>query len=761
MRGVRFVILGALLLGFLFSLSAVAGDPEPEVVFSVASKKIEHVYLIGENDKLTLVRSEDYVWVYETDSGKKLWDKELEEPVYGNEEVQDGLYTYTTKKDKMFAYDLMTGELKWQKELEYKIKDYYDRIDFEGIFVLEFKKVWAGYNANTGEKIWEIEAPDLWDKYIEAGVPTIHYWDYDIGGRILAIGKKQSILIDVTNGQILGAYDIKFSDKNNTPTGNISKIGIALFGKNQTMAFNLQTGAVMWNIEEELDPGEELDPLEYKGKHYILLGLKKTLRLFDLDEGKEVWQTGEEFVIWPSDVMAYDNGILVVIGVKNHNPMREETWNWGPGGSHVLAYGMDFLTGEIKYTTRLAYYTTPGVYFKIPLVGLEVKNRYDVTEVYWDCPYGVLIYTYGLMGRKIQDETGIKVQWKEPGGEGFILMDPMTGDVKWRTNDWVLWENWNEYIPKANWRKPVPASTASLFQWYTPEPIFDGWDYVYQNANNRMIKLDLKTGKNVWESPEYGLMTATRIDNGRIFGEIGIGDWWPTHDAGRMESNDNHTMTKEIGYFILDEATGQQIWMEEPKKKQLPFNVMQEVYFRNAGKILGLDGETIRMLDIKNGDYVWTKELKKLVGPISAKEGVPYILTSSSSVYQGNWGGYSHYSVTKEYAPPTMELGIRMLDDNDFLVLGPKKVIKMNIAGDTIWETEWDWNTKKIQYKPVITQRGLLYQYKKWMTYISLEDGSVIWKSKERNAKDTNIFFNSAGDRMFLWDKKGVDVYKL
>ena len=81
--------------------------------------------------------------------------------------------------------------------------------------------------------------------------------------------------------------------------------------------------------------------------------------------------------------------------------------------------------------------------------------------------------------------------------------------------------------------------------------------------------------------------------------------------------------------------------------------------------------------------------------------------------------------------------------------------------GKITWKSEWKWNGKKVNFVPTVTPRGIVYQYKKNLQYISIKDGSVIWESKEKNASGADIFFSKNYDKIFIVEKKNITCYKL
>ena len=151
------------------------------------------------------------------------------------------------------------------------------------------------------------------------------------------------------------------------------------------------------------------------------------------------------------------------------------------------------------------------------------------------------------------------------------------------------------------------------------------------------------------------------------------------------------------------------------------------------------DGLNLRCLDLNKGSYAWEIDLKKgLTGEVGANEGVVFVLTAVSK--HTSYGIYKRTITTTKSYDISMEHGVFGLPDGELLVIAKKGPAVIGLDGKVKWQTEWEWKRDKINFVPHVTDRGLIYQYKKKMSYISLTDGSVIWEAKEKAAKDTDIF---------------------
>ena len=743
---VALVVLWLAVLGS----AAAAVAAEPEVLFDLKTdKRIEDIYLIGENEDHVLVTNEEQVWVYDANTGAEAWSDKVPGHT-GMKLIWDSKYYIASMKKAMRCYDVASGKLVWEVEMPYKMKDYSQSFTFDSGFILNFGDVLVGFDPNTGQVKWTSEDLDWNGKFIKEGLPVIYEINRSYGDRLLVLGDKVTQLLDAATGQTLGSVETKLNHKNAESVQYIGDYAAFIFGKKQTVAIDLRSGAGIWSTDEEIDARRGVITMEYGGANYAVFVSKKGLVLFNLDEGKQVWQTDEESALRVEDLRLYDDGTLVCVGIKNYHTPKND---FGNRGGYTMAMGLDFATGAVKYRELLAYATEPTLEFTIPLVGITVQMRQSVARVDWDHPGGILVYVWGNQGKTI-GSYGDK--WKKDGGEGLVLFDRATGKVKWRT-DLVMWEPLNDALSKANdldgqYTQVGAGPYDELGQ--VPACVVDG-GHAYLSANSTIVKVDLSNGQTVWKGPEMGFVSHFTVDGGRVFGEIGYSRWaW---EADGQKGKDRVYQSKENGYFVLDASSGKSLWLETDLKE--PIDLFLHEYVADAGLVLACDGKRLLAIDMQGGGIKWELELKKLTGEISAEKGLAFIVTSKSSSYSS---GLSSYTISTE---TTWDIewahGVHLIPDG-LLVISTKGPALVGLDGKVRWQSEWDWKPDKVQLVPTVARQGLLYQYKKTMVYISLADGSTIWESKEKEAKDTNIFLDASGTRIFIVEKsKNISCYRL
>jgi outer membrane protein assembly factor BamB len=747
------VFLALFALIFLVNSGALSGNPPP-VLFDVKTEKpVSQIYFVGENQDYILVTNRANIFVYNSQTGKLIWEDKVKGFTdEGLELIWNQTHYIVSYKQGMRCYELATGRVLWETTTPLKMKEYSTYFNFRTGFILNFGNKLMGFDPNNGQVKWSSESLDWNSDLAEENISNIYGYSRETGDRLLVLGKKVTQLLDAASGKILGTVEIDYNKKNKEPVGEIGKSAIALFGKKETKSLDLRSGKLMWAMEEQVDARRGYVIFDYQGKNYAVFALKKALMLFDLEQGVKVWETGEDYAMELEKVYLYPDGTLMAVGIQNvsYKMLKAGDKNHG---CYTKAFGFDFLTGKVKYETIIGYSTQATIYATIPLINITIGYRNSVCQVEPEAAGGALFYYFGNEGMKI-DKIGVK--WDKPGNEGLTLMDPSTGQVKWRT-DLVLWANWDKDLRKAVALKPGATLTnPSIDLFETPPLVYEG-NYAYLNGNNRLVKIDLTSGKTVWESPQYGLISHFHISDGRIYGEMGYSKWLEWYDVNKLEAKDEIRRSSNNGYFILNEADGKEVWKTD--KLKTPIDLFLHHYVE-GGKLALCDGDFLRMLNLSSGKYDWQIDLKKeLTGPISGEKGIVFVLTgvSRSTSY-----GYDSYTVTttKTY-DISMEHGVFPQPNGDLLVIAEKGPALVGLDGKVKWEKEWDWKPTKINFTPTITENGIIYQYKKMMYYISLKDGSIIWESKERSATDCDIFLDKDKKRIFIVEPKNITAYKL
>jgi outer membrane protein assembly factor BamB len=745
----------AVLASLLFAANFALALKEPEILFDIETdKKIERINILGEKGEQIFLHRGERLWMHDGNTGKKIWEEKI--PGYtddGLDLIWNSKYFITSMKKGMRCYDLANGKVVWETPTEVKMKTFRQYINFQSNFILFFKKQMQSFNPNTGEILWVNENFEVDGMLEEAGLSNIYQFSRDYGDRLLLLGEENAVLYDGRDGKIIGSAPVKWDsglkkmkEKGETPPDPVATVGddmITLFCEETTLGFNLKTGEVMWKVDEAVDRKHGYLTFDKAGSHYALFGFTKKSIMLNLDQGKVMWETGEDIAMEPLWVNLQSDGTLFYLGHKKTWLKKIQPFN--VIGAFLMAYGLDFETGKPKWGPSPVAYTTMAT---ASVFG--INPQFVAFQGPWERPDGLLFYVFG-------QETRVPAgEFKEKGGEGLVLIDPKSGQIKWRTN----------FTMYPNWLKNVTSPTIPIFSTVhykgaglVPDPVFEG-DAAYIPANNTVIKVDLTNGKTIWEGPDYSFVYNFQVDRGRVFGQIGYAKWRYKANAQSQDAEDDVTRTKKVGYFVLDASNGKEVFSIQKAKE--PLTLQLEHYDPTTNAVYLCDGEVVRRLDLGSGKYGWEMDLDEMLnGPIGAEDGVIFKVSNVESSQSWSFQGGGAYTITTKTVTTydiSMEHRIEVMGDR-LLVLAKEGPAMVGLDGKIIWKGEWDWKTTKINFSPRIVGNGIVYQYKKKLTYISLADGSIIWQTKESG--DADFAFDQTGSKIFIIGKDSIAAYKL
>jgi outer membrane protein assembly factor BamB len=591
------------------------------------------------------------------------------------------------------------------------------------------------FNPNTGEVSWRQEEYSISDELWEAGRSTVWELSRSFGDRLVVLGDKVSRVYDVATGEVIGSYEIEYDKKMIEEAITFSTDEVAvLFGEDNTVGINVNTGAEIWRIEEHVIPKYGYVEFEHEGTSFALIGDKKSSKLLNLITGEVLWTTPEK----GSSIMVHaevlDNGLLHTIGFRSKLTI----------GTAVFAYGYDLMSGEVKYgPVPLVRSSMGSVFGQVHAIAIHLKDFGD-EALYYTIASGSRGFTYDP-----NEEWG--ADWKDSnkmkGGEGFTRFNKRTGELIYSTR-LTLFDNWTDH--RKNWLSaPMSHPGAMIEEDKVIMPIFeDNMAYVF--AEPGLVKVNLDNGKTVWSSPEYDHVSGVHVANGKVFGSIGWATWYFETDGDKAKGQVRDT--KKQGFFVLDAATGEEIFVEETKD---PMNLFLSYYDENANAYYLANGRYLRKIDLANPRMAWELDLKKDdFGEISDK-GVAIITTGVETSISG-----AYISTTTNYSY-SMAHGIFPMEDGGFFVLSEDAIGKVDASGSVVFQKEWKWRGNKINFAPMFTSQGLLYQYKKLFQMISLDTGDVIWKTKEGKAKDVETFVSQDKTKLFVVDKDEITCYRI
>ena len=159
----------------------------------------------------------------------------------------------------------------------------------------------------------------------------------------------------MATGKMLATVKSKYTDKNDDPVAELGDRGVILFYKNGTAAVDLESGKILWEIDEEVHPKRGYKLFERDGKTYGVFTFKKKTLFFDLDTGQKLWEVGPD----KSGTLAYsellDDGTLVNVGLQKFMMPKGFQKNIG---TTAVAWGFDYKTGDLRWGLTFLFYST-------------------------------------------------------------------------------------------------------------------------------------------------------------------------------------------------------------------------------------------------------------------------------------------------------------------------------------------------------------------------------------------------------------------
>ena len=727
------------LLTLLFIASSVVAADAP-LLFSMKMKKpITNIYTFGEDADRLFLHNKANLYMMDGNTGKTIWEAEV--PKF----TEDGLNmvwnnkTYIASMKKgMIAFNLSDGSVAWQTDTKLKMKDFYNYYNFDNGFILLFEDEFYGFDPDNGTIKYTQEqfgfSGDLW----EAGLETVYSYNGSYGGRLLFLGSKDAMLFDATTGEMIGSTPVAFHGKEGrNPIIEINDELIAITCKNGMVGFNLGTGQEVWRTEYPIDPDYGFEQIDFQGGKYLLLNYKKGFVTLDLMSGKILWTTDDHTEVTPVYQQVFDDGTLALVAFKSKAIGL---------GTAFLAYGFDLQTGAKKYGP-------------LPIIWSGMASAFgQMQAAIWPVKViddEIVLLTFSSGSYKIEDdpsqEYGMVVAGRHPeGSEGFVRYNMKTGELKYRT-DLVLYGNWSKYRHNAAYGRNDPGAWIETDVF--PKPVLDEEGNAYVIADPGLVKVNLETGETIWTSPDYKHTGYINLCDGKVVGTIGYAQFrWITEG---QKAKDATLESKMHGFFVLDAATGEEIWTYPGKVKD-PLG-SQFTYFDADTKAYYLsNGETLQRISIPEPGVAWELDFKKdLTGRIEAKNAIAFILTGISAHSDGE------YLVTEKTYSIQHGLYVDWIGGGKMLVRGPDGPAMVSLDGEILFEGEWDWDPAKMNMIPTNTPGGLLYQYKNKLRMISLENGKELWESKEKVAKDADMHFTDDMGKLFVVGEKSVSCYKI
>ena len=819
-------ILFALILpGYIFSQEA----PKWAVDLGEPIKNYEFM----QDGKLLFFTSGEYAWCYNSETGKEVWSMEVPDFDDAGVSYLLGEMYITNSDNKLQAYDATNGKLLWEKE--YEDIDQSDFRSFEFIknnAVFWYGGIHLGVDLNTGNEVYRYEV-NYWSDLVDWG--TFNYSVFENQGKMLVMENSEiATLFDIRTGDVLFSQDgynvnedlIKNSFPwlykspdyshllfvlddgaavidvvNNKETarkefgidGDMNailptKVGCAVMGEEKFVHFNFETGEVN-ELEFPVDDIRTMYSYEAGGKTLLLVSMGDRMAGVDLQAGKVLWETKEDDPMFEGYTHRYlkvdgDNVVLV------YNRARLVS---SDAGTYLYLMSINGITGKVNYKTPAllsgavwsdfqrgltkvltsaftAFIGTSSMGNAPTSQATDMVNKmlgYD--NIGFD--YETFEHNGDIVFFSRSDKTMMNPENRETPGEGFVAIDPKTGDVKYRT-----------YFEIAD---GINANELEQLA-----PIYINGDEAYVAGDEKLIKFDLASGKKLWENDkETGQITDMLLYKNVLHTKFGK----QTFNIGLKEKEVEVKGALDIdpyGFQAYDPTNGNSLWkvnIENDPALLTPQFSLKNYLNTTNDNLYFADEQNLYALKMgkDGGQYSWKYNFEQNgIGEIDYEDsyaiktrwvGSEYKTHSYSTYIGGGWVSTTSWTtggVDEEESAKFMEDAagsdlvstysswgniwgvsakrcLRVLYGKDvLLVIGPEAIGMVDAnSGSSKWVSEWDFDNEEVQYIPKVIGNSLIYCSQEDLNLLNLSNGSKIWEAEE---SEKSKFFESPKENYFF-----------
>ncbi|HTX18194.1 MAG TPA: PQQ-binding-like beta-propeller repeat protein [Bacteroidota bacterium] len=801
---------------------AHAGDTNGPAWKADLGEEIKAIRYLDDHTHV-LFASNEYVWLYDIASGKKVWNEELKDfNKKGLRYVVQGSKFFVSASKSVQCYDVMTGSKLWETPVPGVDQDDYrtrEEISSDALMIgYEHQRVL--FNTNDGkillnvtinEKAKEKGAPVLFDfakehkdlvllKGDKVGLYDLvtgaqlfagenYEPNYDLVKKdlpwyyqmpddkaLLMVLDDEVVVIDAAGNKEMFRRKLDFDDSHQVliPTTQ----GCAVLTKEKIVHINMENGSVA----EAAIPQSEIRTMQLfnvAGKDILLVSLKDKVMAIDIGAGTTLWQSRDGDPKFEGFVHRYvrqdgsDALVMVATGRKSGD---EE-------GTTLYAMRLDLTTGAVKYRTPVALGkevvsyggsllgSIGKAYLAMATLGLStigggpdfgysnIGFDYDVTE-----QDGKLIVAIVTSAEMLNPET------RKDGGEGFCEVDESTGAALYRSYFPIL-DGSDRYTSVAYVDKQT----------------------VYLTGKNSLIAFDLAAGKKLWsigkELDDAQVVDMSVID-GVLYAKCGkktysavflVGDQSFSAHLNNTATEDKldvneESKTKPFEFLAIEPTSGKILWRAEaendPSLAEGDFGLTQT-------------RSSFSFHEMKLASQGYGAERSNIVKPFEFSS---YYNSGSQELYYcdlenvyalklGRDGGKvdwqfslkkndvgaiefeKAFAYNKRDHKLTQPLRLEY-SGGKLVVYGPDGIASIDPAsGKARWTHEWSFDWKKVRYFPQLVDQKLVYCVDSKLTRIDLNGGSVDWQVKLD--KGTGLYASPTNDYIITLNNKEADGFPL
>ncbi len=733
-------------------------------------KKIQPI----QNGKYIFLWSDEYAWVYENATGKKIWSVKIQE--YSEKAIHqlinDSLYI-VANEDTLVCYNVLANRMVWKKSYQKIEQDRFLGLNvIDSTLLFHFKEIDVAITIESGKELWR--APLVYEQSLtEKGtvnfIPLpkigkyIAFLDNDEcalisltnGKKLLSIPKaepnsdlikqkrtwyyieseehfaammldKNYLCINLDSNKIVAQRTIDISDKYNVLLSTVS--GSAIIGEEKFVHVNFQNNIVS-EAAIDVDELRNIIIVQANSGAVAIISQENKLSAVSLQNGKLLWQTAPKY-------SAVNGFIHRFVTSDSNNAIV--TYIDPTDGLKLCLMSINAITGEINYRTVVADADESLPKLILPLsVSSDIRNvsfgyenigfEYSVSVDSGNGTAKILIHTTSEM---------IEPNSKKDGGEGLIIVRLEDGKM--------ISKNYMKIADGMSFKGGLSALA---------KPMTLG-NILLLPGNKNLVALNAETGVIHWMLVEQDLGGSYVFDMGMIDSILyiktgGIKQEF-TYDP-KKEKVDKKKIWEEDDYLLLaiDTSSGKIHWKKEFKSDPgRIFNDYSLVQYSKEGKQLFFGSEkylySLALFPAKKDSINWAFEFADSgIGKMNYDD-----LFLQSTLWNGERTMMEDLSGFRNDSLITLSASINIGEsftrsiskiihvdyskNNDrLLAFGEDGIALINpLNGKRIWHHEWDFSAKAIHHRPMILKDNIFYYIDGQMVLLNIDSGKIIWQSK-------------------------------